>query len=232
MRKIVLAGATAFALVSAPAFAADIPVKAAPMAAPAPAFSWTGFYVGVQGGYGWGRHQFFDETGGSNVYHVTGGVAGGTLGYNLQIGSAVVGIEGDISWADIKGKTGSSPGFGCGPAGAFCASEIKWFGTLRGRLGPAWGQLLPYVTGGVAWAGMEGGFTNLPSNSATKTGWTVGGGLEWAFARNLSAKVEVLHIDGLGRFNVDPNLTCANPAGCSLERSSFNVVRAGVNWRF
>ena len=228
MKLVQLARASLLVLTmtATPAFAADMAVRAKPESAPVAAFDWTGFYAGGTAGYGWDRSQICDaDDGCSDRYNIGGFAGGGTLGYNWQTGGWVFGLEGDISYANIEG---SGTGFGCGNG---CQTEVQWFATLRGRAGPTFDRLLLFVTGGLAVAHLEAGFVaNQLPGSATRTGWTLGAGLEWAFAPNWSTKLEYLHIGGLGAFNADPISDCL-PA-CFVPRSSFNVVRAGLNYRF
>src|SRR5271169_6111658 len=100
MKKFVVAGIAALALWCAPALAADMPMKAAP----APIWNWTGFYVGVAGGYGSGETMHVNQVTsiGSGAARVNGAILGGTYGYNVQSGMWVYGLEGDFPWSDIK----------------------------------------------------------------------------------------------------------------------------------
>ena len=135
MKSLLTAGVSTLALIAglASVQAADIQqrpvVKAAPIVAPV--FTWTGPYVGINGGWGWGNGD------------MDGALLGVTAGYNWQVNQAVFGIEGDINWSDISG-----PGACTGPVG--CTTQNNWLGTVRGRLGWAAGQFMPYVTGGLA----------------------------------------------------------------------------------
>lgn len=236
MKKLlyVLAGATA--LISAPALAADLgrmPVRAPVAYAPAPYFNWSGFYVGVQGGGGWGDVDWRYQATGTTAHHSTsGGLLGGTAGFNWQTGSWVFGIEADYAWADISGNTAC-------PNPAFdCRSRLDSFGTARGRLGYAWDRFMLYGTAGAAFgdqnirtvhlAGVNTPASGTPTNGTSRfqAGWTAGGGLEWAFAGNWSAKVEALYFD-LDRdtYTVDNGLLVN-------ARHSGGVVRGGINYRF
>jgi outer membrane immunogenic protein len=230
MKLVQLARASLLVLTVAatPTLAADMPVKAGPASATAASFDWSGFYAGATAGYGWDRSQFCENGAEcSDTYDIKGFAGGGTLGYNWQTGGWVFGLEGDISYASIDGSTPGNDSFGCGTE---CRTEVQWFATLRGRAGPTFDRLLLFVTGGLAVAHLEAGFVGSPFGSATRTGWTLGAGVEWAFAPDWSAKLEYLHIGGLGAFNADPIQDCLG--GCFLPRSSFNVVRVGLNYRF
>jgi outer membrane immunogenic protein len=223
MKKILVAGIAAAAFCCAPAIAADMPVKAPPMVTPM--FNWSGFYVGLEAGYGWGKSAVC-EAFCVPAHNVDGFVGGGTLGYNWQpIGNPwVFGIETDWSYAHVKGMHASVPGFNC--VGG-CESDVSRFGTARGRIGVAFGQFLPYVTGGVAYGKVHGALLNAGDGNAEKSTGVFGGGIEYAFAPNWSAKVEYLYFDKFDRFNLN---VCAGP--CFVNNISLSVVRFGVNVRF
>lgn len=228
-------GAAAFVQAAS---AADMPVKvpaAAPAALAAP--NWTGFYVGLAGGYGWGRAEQTDSTPfSSGTYDTTGGVIGGTIGYSWQSGPVVFGLETDLSYANITGSTiGTDPASGtCATAAApHCESTIAALGTVRGRIGYAWKNLLPYVTGGLAYAklnGLEGVTGDGGSGSSWVAGWTVGAGLEAALAPRWTAKIEYLYVD-LGTPTVFNDVFVGVPVAQSI-RTNASVVRVGVNYRF
>jgi outer membrane immunogenic protein len=232
MKKLVVAGIAAAALYSAPALAADYPVKGSP----APMFSWTGFYFGGEAGYGWGRsHHFITSSGGTSTPYQIDGLTGGvTAGYNWQFNpNWVVGVETDFSLADIEGQGASGPGFGCGAVA--CKTNVDWFGTVRGRVGFTYGNALFYGTGGWAYGKVGAQLLNLCSGAGfcgnkDLGGWTAGGGLEYALDRNWSAKAEYLRVD-LGNF-----VYATAPGGCGVSGcasvAKFNVVRIGLNYKF
>jgi len=226
-------------LVTGAASAADLGRPApAPVYTKAPvavAYSWTGFYGGVSGGYGWSADdvntavgigqvppspQALGDAAALGLHFPTspkGFLGGGTLGYNVQTGQFVWGVETDLSWADIKGT--STQGVTAPVAGglAFTTSsgvgeqKIDAFGTLRGRLGfTPMNSLLVYGTGGLAYGHVEsntniGETTNtavvasitnaVGSASSWRGGWTAGAGLEYAFAPRWTAKAEYLYYD-------------------------------------
>jgi len=212
---VALAGAAAAADLSRPAPAPYYP----PAAVAPPPFSWTGFYLGINGGGAFGSSSW-DSTGSRNI---DGGLAGGQLGYNYQAGQAVFGVEGDIDWADIDGSTTN----GC--VGG-CKTSDTWLGTVRGRIGYAAGRFMPYVTGGAAFGDIRASAPGVPTQSSDKTGWTLGGGLESAFAANWTAKVEYLYVD-LGSFNCGS--ACSGiPATADNVSFHTNLLRAGVNYKF
>jgi len=227
-------------LIAAPlgvASAADMPVKA-PAPPPAPPYSWTGFYIGVNGGGAQGNTswQYYTPGGipttGWASHDVGGGMVGGTVGFNWQATPHwVLGVEGDWDWAHIVGNS-QCPNF------AFdCESKIRDVATARGRLGWAEGGVLFYATGGAAWgnvriqtvdsAGVDPP-TGTPTNGTTSTrlGWTGGGGIEVNVAQTpLSVKAEVLYYDlGAHNFLVDNGLIVH-------ARESGTMVRAGLNWK-
>ncbi len=217
MKKILLASAGLIALGIASASAADVQRRQT-MPAKAPVYvtsvyNWTGPYVGLYGGYDWGNSSFSVPLA-TGSFDLSGGVAGGTLGYNYQMGQAVLGLEGDIGWSGIRGNTA------CG--GLNCETRNNWLGTARVRLGYAADRFMPYVTGGAAFGDIRTSVTGFGDAHSTKAGWTVGGGVEAALAGPWTAKVEYLYVD-LGR-------------GGSIAGSdaSFktNIVRAGLNYRF
>ena len=220
MKRVILA-LVSVAVLTGTAAAADLarPLPQPYYKAPAvvPAFSWTGFYIGLNGGGGFGRSAW-DTTGSFNT---SGGLVGGTIGYNYQIGQAVVGIEGDIDWANIKGTTNNACTFGC-------RTSDSWLSTVRGRLGYAADRFMPYITGGAAFGDVKASTPGFPGANSDRVGWTAGAGIEFAVAQNLSLKAEYLYVD-LGKFN------CGIACGAAFtDNVSFttNLVRAGVNYHF
>jgi outer membrane immunogenic protein len=220
MKRTVLAslGLLAIAAMATPASAADLPARPyakAPAYAPQ-AYNWSGFYVGVNGGYGFGTSSFTD----SNNFDVNGGLVGGTVGYNWQVNQGVFGLEGDGDWSDIKGTTTT----GC-PG---CETRNDWLATFRGRVGYAFDRVLPYATGGLAAGDIKAttpGFTGIDDD---RIGWTVGGGVEFSIAGPWTAKLEYLYVD-LGK--ADCGLSCGGftPDNVDLKE---NIVRGGVNYKF
>jgi len=212
------------AAMAAPSFAADLPRPSykAPIYT-APGFSWTGFYVGINGGYGFGKSEWSALGASSGEFDVKGAMLGGTLGYNLQTGSWVWGLEGDIDYTWINGTT-TTPF--CGPGG--CETTVPWFATARGRIGYAgWDRWLPYITGGAAFAQIKMTPPGGPDEKETKVGWTVGGGIEYALWNNWSSKIEYLYAD-LG------TATCT-AATCGVATDvtfKSHIVRLGLNYRF
>ena len=209
--------------------------RPAPMVAPAP-YNWTGFYLGFQSGGAIAETNWdFVPPGGVQSDHIgSGGLIGGTIGLNYQVGSWVWGIEGDYSYANIRGS------INC-PNNVFrCESELESFGTIRGRLGYAVGPMLFYATGGAAVGHLEMSTDNLagvavpPSGtrrnsvSDTQWGWTAGVGFEYAaMSSPLTWKIEWLYFDlGEERYG---DLGAGDFADIHYRG---NLIRTGLNYRF
>jgi outer membrane immunogenic protein len=179
------------------------------------AMDWTGFYAGLNAGYGWAAV----EVGGVTFDDGRGLFGGAQIGYNHDFGGFVLGAEADFQISDISYEQTPLPG-------VTARTALDNFGTVRARAGLAIDRFLPYVTGGFAWGNASvsvsgGGGANLSLND-TYAGWTVGAGAEYAILDNLSVKGEYLYTDfGAADFGtgVDLNLTS-------------HVVRAGVNFHF
>lgn len=247
IRTLLLSSALSFVVASA-AFAADLPTtKGEPVYAPppAPVFTWTGFYIGVNGGVGAGdvKRTFNDTEGASFTDFSGGGLAGGTVGFNYEWPGSnfVTGVEGDFDWASIRaGANESFPAYSEG-----YGSDIQWLATARVRIGYSvmtpFGNLLPYVTGGGAFgqvkdyqwysdvSGCGGGFDGNCSYTHSWVGWTAGAGLEYAITQNLTFKAEYLYVD-LGNHDISNEYQA--PSGYANEHVTANVVRAGLNWKF
>lgn len=226
MKRLFLSGAALAALVGS-ASAADIPrrveqVRAAPpVAYVAPAYNWTGLYVGINGGGGWGTSSFSGPPR-TGDFDTSGGLAGGTLGYNWQTNQVVFGVETDLDWSNIDGSVR------CG-AGVRCNVTNNWLGTARGRIGYAADRFMPYLTGGLAYGDVEAKATGFRGRSETRAGWTLGGGVEFALPARWTAKLEYLYVD-LGDFNC--GRACGSPVGPDRVEFRSHIVRAGLNYRF
>ena len=271
MKKFLLASVVSLEIAGT-ASAADLGVRA-PIFAPPPVFSWTGIYIGIGGGTGWGEKNrtwdqdatnaaliaqgrgfpgvTFGNTFGSQS--LSGGFFGGQLGANWQAGWAVFGIQGDAHWADIDGRgscfnSGGFFGFSFG-----CDDKVKSFGSVTGRVGAAVDRALIYAKGGWAWeesdrtvtASGAAAFANFGgpssitgfSQSQSRSGWTFGAGVEYAFAPNWSAFVEYNHFD-FGSSDWNTVRTLSTPVGTFnvpisiSETERFDVVKAGLNYKF
>jgi outer membrane immunogenic protein len=263
MRLIITAllGATALSLACAPgALAADMPVKA-PYAVGA--YNWTGFYAGVNAGYGWGNTNTdisflpsavaFGEAPFTINSSPSGFIGGIQAGYNYQFGKWVLGIEADISGASITGSGGNNallrfPSGAINP-GAFStvSQKMDWFGTVRPRLGVTpIDRVLVYATGGLAYGHVSySTLTQFPAtppiqyqgtDSTTRVGWTVGGGLEWALMGNWSVKAEYLYYN-LGTDTIIapsqfPALTALGFVVQNTFETKGSIARAGLNYKF
>ncbi len=221
-----------------PAYSAQsssVPTVAPTLFAPPPAYpavrvyDWTGFYVGINGGGAFGGTHWFsvpNAVGGTS--NLSGGLIGGTAGYNLQTGEPyVLGVEADLDWADLKATTAPTA---CAP-NPDCQLAVPWLATARLRFGYALDTLLPilpYVTGGVAVGDLNADIVGKPlgTASATNLGWTAGAGIEFALSTALRAKVEYLYVD-LDGFSCD--FACGGgPVSFNVKT---NVIRAGLNYR-
>ncbi len=257
MRYLSIAVAAAASAVSFTqiATAADMPVKAPVVPAPAPIYNWTGFYVGVHAGWGWSdptvavtpSPAFVSASGyetNSFDQNTNGFIGGGQIGYNFQFApNWVIGIEGDISGTGIRETTVAPITIGGIPLGGnythTAKRDISWLASVRGRVGYAADRWLIYVTGGGAWGRVEGtAGPNIPSIlspvtfSDTISGWTVGGGFEYAFANNWTARLEYLFYD-LDDTSFT-NAYTSNPTffWTTTWDNKINVVRAAVNYKF
>jgi outer membrane immunogenic protein len=192
-------------------------------------FSWTGFYAGINGGYTWGRSSWSDPAVGatSGNFNTSGGLIGGQLGYNWQTGSVVLGIESDADWMSVKGSTTGLGGVCLADGGGQCQTQQSWVGTTRARVGYAFDHWLPYVTGGVAYGNIQA-VQSTGTSSNTNVGWTAGAGVEYAFNRNWSAKLEYLHVDlGTATF-----MGAASGTPTLAVPVTDELVRAGINFHW
>lgn len=251
-RQIHLASVGAIAIALAgPAFAADLPSRAPPpvyMPPPPPVFTWTGLYAGAQIGYAWGRDNadittldpdrpFFQAN-----TSPSGVIGGAHLGYNLQYLQWVIGLEGTVDGTSMDKQVSlfGQPGFlhETHP-NLIVGSREDVQGSLRGRLGYAFNRFLIYGTGGAAFSNVTNSYLISPSFGAetitkTRTGWTVGGGLEYAVTDNWSVRAEYRYSD-FGRYNDFPftNNTLASAAApLARHHLTENQVQAGVSYRF
>jgi outer membrane immunogenic protein len=250
MRRTYSIAAIAGCLVGAVslAHAADMGVPAkAPMAPPPPlpvaVYNWNGFYVGGNFGYGWNN---VDSTATSpageqiSTSSTRDGVfGGGQIGFNWQFHpNWLIGIEGDIDAADLKGSVDACGTTGC----AHSDGKNRWFATARGRLGFVQNNWLFFVTGGAAW--LEGSttrtITSAPGNptlvgqsstaSGTDVGWTVGGGVDWGIAPNWSVNLEYRYMD----VKADRDFTYSLPDAARHVEADQRVhtVRISLDYHF
>jgi len=230
---LVLVGLAGAAMFGGAALAADMgrPVYKAPPAGALPvSYDWTGFYVGGHVGYGWADKSWTDAFGLGTSHTADGFLGGGQVGFNYQINQFVLGVEGDVSWANLKG--GSTQVFGlAAPVTQSFNSEVDWTATLTGRLGFAFDRWLVYGKGGVAWAGDRYStnrytFPLTTEITDTRVGWTAGAGVEYAFAPQWSAKLEYNYMDfGTRAYSFAPGTTT------DIDQQ-IHAVKLGVNYKF
>ncbi len=210
------------------AAAADLPPRYEPIVpkAPgyAPVYNWTGLYLGINGGGAWGTSRW---GGVPASFDVSGGLAGGTIGYNWQLGQIVFGVEGDADWANLSGSTTV---LGCG--GFACGTRSDFLATVRGRLGFSVDRFLLYATGGLAVGNTKATFPTFTTVDTTNTGSAFGGGVEFAVLSNWTAKVEYLHVD-LGNITCGAGTACFfGPAAANRVSLREDIIRGGINFRF
>jgi outer membrane immunogenic protein len=237
MKRMLVAGALSLLAATSAAWAADLPV--APPQAPAayvpvvvPVYNWSGIYIGINGGYGFGDSNWNSAGAfipGTGDFNIDGGLVGGTLGLNFQSGSFVYGIEADGDWSDIRGSTSNG---GC--TGSICQTANDWLTTFRGRFGYAFDRVLVYGTAGGA-AGDVKASVSAPglaaSTDTTEFGWTAGGGVEFAITENLTAKAEYLFVDLSNGSMTCSAAVCLVPITVPVQFDA-SIVRAGLNFKF
>lgn len=208
------------ALLSTSAMAADLIIDEPAAVIPTSAFDWSGFYVGAHAGWASGS-VLADPIDAPDETTATGWLLGVQAGANAQFDTFVLGVEGDIAWTNITNEDEILP------AGApFGLTDVNWLGSLRGRAGVAFDQVLLYATAGVAGAGVT--FDDLdggdPASDGTHFGWTAGVGVEVAVTENVSVKAEYLYYD-LGAVTYNDG---------TPDDVSFNLhtIKAGVNFHF
>ena len=217
------------------ASAADLAAKAPPVPPMVAIYDWTGFYLGINGGYGWGQQDplavlsnRFDRS----SFNMTGGVFGGTVGAQIQKGHVVLGVEGDIDWANISGSGITTPliAGGAVPITLNIANKTDAVATARMRFGGAFDNLLVYGTAGAAFlhetaagtsvAGVACGTLGVLPNctgSIWRPGLAAGLGAEYAFSQNWTVKGEYLYVVGVGT---------------GVSKDQLNLLRVGVNLKF
>ena len=239
MKKVLLVTASLIALgAAAPAVAADLAArpytKAPPMVAAA--YDWSGFYIGVNGGWGSSRNSWDSVPPGvlfgpEGSHDATGGTVGGQIGYRWQAGGFVFGLEAQGNWADFSGSNTSL---------LFAnrnRTNVDAFGLFTGQVGYAVNNVLLYVKGGAAVTSNSyrietlGGALAGVTGDDTRWGGTIGAGLEYAFAPNWSVGVEYNHL-----FMQDRTYAFTTPAGGAFGtdriRQDVDLVTARINYRF
>jgi outer membrane immunogenic protein len=243
MKKLVLA-ASFVVFGSAAASAADLApryYKAPPPPMVSPMYDWSGFYAGINGGWGTSHNCWTrTATAGAAILPVSegchdasGGTVGGQIGYRWQAGPWVFGLEAQGNWADFSGSNTSLLFGGL----ATNRTKIDAFGLFTGQVGYAWNNVLAYVKGGAAvtdnrFDGLStiGGFVTDSAGSNTKWGGTVGAGIEYGFAPNWSAAVEYDHLF-MGSDNYAFNTAGLVTRNESIKQDA-DLVTVRVNYRF
>jgi outer membrane immunogenic protein len=241
--------ASAALLLSTSAYAADVVGNEPPAPAPvAASFDWTGAYIGVNAGGGFGKfkHPFdVSNPGGGpalangSLNITSGGFLGGVqAGYNWQSGQMIYGVEADFQGSAVKGEGSFDVNSGGFAVSGKAGTKVDWFGTVRARIGytPV-DRFMVYGTGGLAYGHVKsyldanlGGTPFSYSSSNTKAGWTVGLGAEYAVTNNWTLKTEYLYTD-LGKSTVydgddlGPHINLKNDV-------AFHTVRVGLNYKF
>jgi outer membrane immunogenic protein len=234
LTKAAFFGILGLCVIGQAAVAADLPVRKAPPAPVYVPYNWNGWYVGAHLGYGWGDKGVVDVRGDTGVppgtqvleHDVSGWLAGFQAGWNYQTGNWLFGIEGQWSWTGIDGSGSATV-----PAGPLeFATDVDWIATLTARLGIVSDRWLWYLKGGGAWAKDQytetvvGVFPTF-TPSETRSGWTVGLGVEYAWGNNWSSKLEWNYLD----FGDDQVLFGVTPARIDQK---IHIVKVGLNYKF
>jgi outer membrane immunogenic protein len=238
MRKTTLLSVMGvFVALSPAALAADLPARPvykAPAAIVEARYNWTGFYVGGHAGYGWAKLKGNDEFGDPGSGDLEGFVGGGQVGFNYQMGSFVVGVEGEYSYSDVKTEISLVPAFGAGDL------KVKndFYATAAARLGYAFDRWLVYAKGGAAWTKekwrVNDGVGGAITGNFDRTGWMVGAGVEWAVYGNWSVKAEYnyLNFGGIDETNFTNTSAVLATGGATDVKSENHIVKGGINYRF
>lgn len=235
------------------AAAADIPIRSRGYVDAPQAFSWSGFYLGLHAGYGWGSSDWtivdssvpVAESGAISA-RGRGFLGGIQAGANHQLGNWVLGIEADVSLADgVASGTGPTTGFDVGLPAGFTArgrSQIDWLTMFTARFGYAFDRSLLYFKGGVAGARFIENYALISpplaylesgNQSNTRIGWTIGGGWEYAILNNWTAKIEYNYLDFGTKEEtfVTPNGPIQLAIYQTIDRR-LHLVKLGVNYKF
>jgi outer membrane immunogenic protein len=249
MLRLGLLASAAFVALTTGSFAADLPTKKGPPPAPLVVpYSWTGFYIGVNAGGVWGSTNIKDPNALAPIFGIptsqtidaSSFIVGGQVGYNYQFSNNfVIGGELELDGMDLNASK-TVPIF-IGASNVLRKADADWLGTAGVRLGYAADRLLFFVKGGGAVADYSyrdqttffGTVFNNATNETDRWGWMIGGGVEWAFAANWTAKAEYDYIS-FDRQNITLNsiggiIPAAEPLGIS---DSMSLAKIGVNYKF
>jgi len=235
MRRVLLAGVFILPFVTGVAYAADLP-SAAPAPAPAPyipppVFTWTGFYVGGYVGGEWNNTRFPRNDGAATAptsLDASGIVGGGIIGGNYQFdNNLVVGVEGDLGASgDSRSNTGLSGGFAV-------TNHINqdWIGRIRGRAGIAVGNALIFAAGGVSFDNEKLSVSSpgfgTGSASTSRTGWNIGGGVDYAFTNNWFGRIEYIYDNFPGT-----NYALTNGFASRHVTTNDSTIRVALGYKF
>jgi outer membrane immunogenic protein len=235
MKTTLIAGAFA-ALCAVPAVAADMALKAPPVAAPAP--SWAGWYLGAHVGGAWGSDP--ETTNDNNpvdaftsyTQNVAGLFGGAQVGYNWQQGNIVYGLEGDLGGIGFDSTIARNNLVNVIPFQT--TTKSGWYGDVTGRLGTTFGSALIYAKGGYAYFGGDAGVNTvgaafpIPTTSASHfSGWTAGAGLEYLLTPAWSVKLEYQHFG----FGNETSATTINTLCCTYtHKVAFDTAQIGLNY--
>jgi outer membrane immunogenic protein len=229
VRGFLLGSAALAAVISQSAQAGDL-FAAPPAYGRGPEiYDWTGLYIGINGGGGFGRAPWASGLDGSaGSVNVASGLFGGTLGYNAQtVAGLVISEEADIGFNHLNATIpGAAAPFACAPAN--CELTSQWLATARLRFGYAFDRIMSYVTAGASIGDLTADIVGQPLGNQSKVNlsWTVGAGVEFVISGPWTAKVEYLHTD---RGGISCSTACnGGPMSMNL---SEEIVRVGVNYR-
>ena len=255
MKRALLAGLALVAFSVVQASAADLPVKARPMAPVAAAWSWNGAYIGVNAGWSWGKTTITDRDGYNTIlgdtwsFNHNGFVGGGQIGWNWWMNPFLLGIEADLGYMGQRGNAAAPAGcrfFACDTIGSV---KTDFYGTLRGRAGFTAGDLLLFVTGGGIGINQRTnvndscfvapcGFAVINADDKSfRVGWTAGGGVEWHIPGTpWSLKGEWLYYDlGTKTMSAAAFFPPSPAPGGTFRwdtKTTGSIARVGANWHF
>ncbi len=238
-REYLKSGVAVLAIFAASAIFGTSTASAADLYVPTPdevvavvADDWTGFYMGVHAGLGWGvveiedSYDWFDgDIDDIDEYDISGWLVGAQAGYTYQSGNFAFGVEGDLAWADITGNSGSQDN-------DILGTDINWLGTLRGRAGFVVDQLFLYGTAGIAAAGVtswtiDDWNDDYFEDSGVRYGWVAGLGAEFKVSTDLSVKAEYLwHDFGSEDYEFDGGNTYVT------DHVTLQTFKVGLNFHF
>lgn len=212
-----------------------MPVKAPAMPVPAAVgYDWSGFHIGAHVGGGWGRKEFFDPLAAvhNGAHHAVGILGGGQIGFSHQVARWVMGVEAQVSAANLKGANVDPTNLR-----VTISTRVDWLGSVAGRLGYASDRTLLFVKAGGAFVhdkhvatGVDPGNASVGIANETRWGWIAGGGIEHALASNWSVKMEYNYMD-FGTKRLTFNIAGAAPAPEDVTQH-IHLVKFGINYRF